>query len=30
MTLKDVPRQFIVKQGHPAPYQGIALDVKDG
>jgi hypothetical protein len=30
MTLKDVPRQFIVKHGHPQPYFGIALDCKEG
>ena len=30
MTIKDVPRQFIVKNGHPQPYQGLAIDCKEG
>jgi hypothetical protein len=30
MTLKDCPRQFIQKLGHPLPYQGLAIDCEDG
>jgi perosamine synthetase len=30
LTLKDIPRQFIVKHGHPQPYLGVAIDCKDG
>jgi hypothetical protein len=30
MTLKDCPKEFIHRVGHPQPYQGLAIDCEEG